>query len=62
MKAAETFSGNDFIANAGIVVEGLLVMGTNSFWPDVAVGILVALVALKGGFDILSDTAKDGKV
>lgn len=59
MKAAETFSGNDFIANAGIVVAGLLVMWTNSFWPDVAVGVLVALVALKGGLEILRDVDKD---
>jgi len=56
--AAETFSANDFIANAGIVVAGLLVMWTNSFWPDVAVGVIVALVALKGGFEILESSTQ----
>ena len=59
MKAAETFSANDFVANAGIVVAGVLVMWTNSFWPDVAVGVVVALVALKGGLEILKDAGRD---
>lgn len=61
MKAAETFSANDFVANAGIVVAGLLVTWTGSFWPDVAVGVVVALVAGKGGFEILKDAAAESK-
>lgn len=61
MKAAETFSANDFVANAGIVVAGLLVTWTGSFWPDVAVGVLVALVAGRGGLEILEDARKTRK-
>ena len=61
VKAAETFSANDFVANAGVVVAGLLVMWTNSFWPDVAVGVIVALVALKGGLEILESSAKPSR-
>ncbi len=61
VKAAETFSANDFVPNAGVVVAGLLVMWTNSFWPDVAVGVIVALVALKGGLEILESSAKPSR-
>lgn len=56
MKVAETFSANDFIANAVIVAAGVLVTWTNSFWPDVAVGVVVAIVAGRGGLEILADT------
>ena len=55
MKAAETFSFNDFISNGGIIVAGLLVLWLGQAWPDLVVGGLVALVAAKGAFEILSD-------
>jgi cobalt-zinc-cadmium efflux system protein len=54
-RAAQTFSANDFIANAGIVVAGALVSWTGSYWPDIAVGFCVGLLALKGGLEILRD-------
>lgn len=53
MKAAETFSFNDFASNGGILVAGGLVMWLNQSWPDLVVGIIVAAIALKGGIDIL---------
>lgn len=58
MKAAETFSFNDFAANGGILVAGGLVMWLGQAWPDLVVGILVAAIALKGGVDILRDAAR----
>lgn len=58
IRAAQTFSANDFIANAGIFIGGGLVMWTGSAWPDLVVGIAVAVIAAKGGVDILRD-AKD---
>jgi len=53
MRAAETFSFNDFASNGGILVAGGLVMWLNQSWPDLVVGIIVAAIALKGGLDIL---------
>ena len=53
MRAAETFSFNDFASNGGILVAGALVMWLNQSWPDLVVGIIVAAIALKGGLDIL---------
>lgn len=58
MRAAETFSLNDFAANGGILVAGGLVMWLDHPWPDLVVGVIVALIAVKGGFEILED-AKD---
>ena len=55
MKAAETFSFNDFMSNGGIIVAGVLVLWLGQAWPDLVVGALVAVVAAKGAFDILSD-------
>ena len=53
MKAAETFSFNDFISNGGVVVAGVLVLWLGSSWPDLVAGALIAAVAYKGGIEIL---------
>ncbi|MDO8410950.1 MAG: cation transporter [Phenylobacterium sp.] len=58
MRAAETFSLNDFASNGGILVAGALVMWLGRSWPDLIVGIAVAMIAAKGGVEILRDAAK----
>lgn len=55
MRAAETFSFNDFASNGGILIAGGLVMALNQAWPDLVVGLIVAAIAVKGGVDILKD-------
>ena len=42
-------------AGGGILVAGGLVMWLDQSWPDLLVGVLVAAIAAKGGFDILRD-------
>lgn len=59
MRAATTFSLNDFASNGGIFIAGGLVMWTGSNWPDLVMGGIVAAVALYGGFDILRDAHRD---
>lgn len=59
MRAAETFSLNDFASNGGILVAGALVMWLDQSWPDLVVGVLVAIVAAKGGVEILRDAASE---
>ena len=59
MRAAETFSFNDFASNGGILVAGGLVMALNQAWPDLVVGLIVAAIAVKGGIDILRDAAAE---
>lgn len=58
LRAAETFSFNDFISNGGVLVAGALVAWTGQRWPDLLVGLLVALVAVKGGVDIIRDARR----
>lgn len=59
LRAATTFSFNDFISNGGIIVAGAVVMLTGANWPDLLVGIAVAAIALYGGIDILRDAHMD---
>ena len=55
VRAANTFSINDFISNGGILVAGGLVWWLGSNWPDLVVGIAVAGVAAWGRIGILRD-------
>lgn len=61
MKAAETFSFNDFIANGGVIVAGVLVLWLGLPWPDLVAGALIAAVALYGGIEILRDVRGEAK-
>ncbi len=59
MRAATTFSFNDFISNGGIIIAGIVVLITGANWPDLVVGIAVACIAFYGGVQILRDTHMD---
>jgi Co/Zn/Cd efflux system component len=43
------------VANAGIVLSGALVMILKSPLPDLLIGLVVAGIVLKGGWDILRE-------
>ncbi|GEA11034.1 cation transporter [Alteromonas sp. KUL49] len=55
MRASWIFSANDVIANLGVICAGILVMITDTRWPDIAVGSIVACVVLRGARLILTD-------
>ena len=59
LRAATTFSFNDFVSNGGIVLAGIAVTLTGANWPDLIVGIAVACIAVYGGIEILRDAHKD---
>ncbi|MBU2339771.1 MAG: cation diffusion facilitator family transporter [Alphaproteobacteria bacterium] len=59
LRAATTFSFNDFVANGGIIIAGVIVLFTGANWPDLVVGIAVACIALYGGVEILRDAHMD---
>lgn len=61
LRAATTFSFNDFISNGGIIVGGALVMWTGQNWPDLLVGAGVAAIALYGGIEILRDAHQEAE-
>ena len=64
LRAAWTFSINDFLSNLGVLVAGILVMRFERPWPDLVVGLAIGLVAAKGGVAILTDadrTSREGE-
>ena len=52
-KSAFICCRNDAIASAGIIIAGVLVMLTGSFWPDIMIGTIIASVVLSGGIKII---------
>ncbi len=54
-KASWIFTTNDMLANAGIVLSGLLVMFLKSPVPDLVIGVLIVGIVLKGGWEILKE-------
>ena len=44
---------NDAIASAGIILAGLLVVYTRSFWPDIIIGAAIAVIVCNGGIKII---------
>lgn len=59
LRAATTFSVNDFVSNGGIILAGIAVLLTGANWPDLVVGVAVAGIAFYGGVDILRDAHLD---
>lgn len=59
LRAATTFSFNDFLSNGGIIFAGVAVVLTGANWPDLLVGIAVSAIALYGSIEILRDAKRD---
>lgn len=58
LRAAWTFSVNDLVANFGLLIAGVLVAVLNQQWPDLVIGLAIALVAAKGGIETLQDARR----
>lgn len=59
MRASVIFSQNDVIANAGVILSGILVWAMDSRYPDLAIGLVIAMVVLRGGLRILKEAAEE---
>jgi Co/Zn/Cd efflux system component len=53
MKASMIFTSNDVIINTGVILAGLLVLITNSKYPDLVIGAVVFLIVVRGALRIL---------
>ena len=53
MKASMIFTSNDVIINAGVIIAGVLVLLTQSKYPDLIVGSIVFLIVIQGAVRIL---------
>jgi len=56
MRASWIFSKNDVIANIGVITAGTLVLLTNSPWPDLIIGLIIAIVVVRGGWQIITES------
>ena len=52
-KSAFICCRNDAIASFGIILAGVLVIFTGSFWPDIIIGTIVAGIVCSGGIKII---------
>lgn len=55
LRAAWTFSVNDMLSNLGALTAGVLVIWLGRAWPDLVIGMAIAFLAAKGGWEILVD-------
>ena len=53
IKASMIFTSNDVIINTGVIIAGILVLLTNSKYPDLIIGSIVFLIVVNGAFRIL---------
>ena len=53
MKATMIFTSNDIIINTGVIAAGVLVLFTQSKYPDLIIGTIVFLIVVRGAFRIL---------
>jgi len=60
MKASWIFSKNDVIANVGVIAAGILVGITGSRYPDLVIGLAIAVVVVRGGVRILAEAKAAG--
>lgn len=58
LRATWTFSINDLLTNLGALIAGSLVLWLGQAWPDLVIGLLIAVVAAKGGIEILLDARR----
>ena len=52
-KSAFICCRNDAIASSGIILAGLLVIFTGSFWSDIIIGALIATIVCQGGIKVI---------
>ena len=53
IKASMVFTSNDVIINLGVIIAGVLVLLTQSKYPDLIVGSIVFLIVVRGAWRIL---------
>nr|WP_321453106.1 cation diffusion facilitator family transporter [uncultured Carboxylicivirga sp.] len=53
MKASMIFTSNDVIINVGVILAGILVLLTQSKYPDLIIGAIVFLIVVRGAIRIL---------
>lgn len=58
-RATWTFSMNDFLSNVGVLLAAVLIGVLDQAWPDLVAGLAIAVLAAKGGIEILVDARRE---
>ncbi len=56
MRSTFTCSRNDIISNVGVLLAALGVSVTNSKWPDIAIGYVIAVLFFASSWSILMES------
>lgn len=59
IRASMIFTSNDVIINSGVIMAGVLVLLTESKYPDLVVGSIVFMIVIRGALRILKLGAPD---
>lgn len=62
VKSTWICSRNDIIANTSVLLAAFCVAYFNNKWPDIIIGLVIALVFLKSAFHILSDSIREFRI
>lgn len=54
MRSTWLCSRNDLIANISVIIAAVLVASTGTFWPDVIVGVVIAILFLSSAWQVLT--------
>ena len=52
-------SRNDLIANIGVIIAAVLVFYTSSLWPDVIIGLVIAVLFLHSAWLVITEARKE---
>ena len=59
MRSAWVCSRNDVIGNAGVLLAALIVYLTGSSWPDIVIGLLIAILFIRSAIPIIREASKE---
>lgn len=61
MKSTFICSRNDIISNVGVIVAAVVVNFTQSKWPDIVIGLIIATLFLRSAFPIITESLAELK-
>ncbi len=59
LRATWICSRNDMIGNVGVLVAAGLVIWLDSMWPDIVIGLLIALVVIRSALHIIAEARSE---
>jgi Co/Zn/Cd efflux system component len=59
MRGVWLCSRNDAVGNIAVMLAALGVLGTGTAWPDLAVALVMATLAISGGWSVLRQARRE---